>query len=755
MKTLSWFMIVALLAGLLITVPATVSAAGTRSFVSACDGKIIAALRDRGVIPAGADEGTAEAILGDYLGQKLGNRPVDVPNPLAAEGIKDVDQRGDGGLGYHGKKLGHQIPVDPANPSPWPGDPAFDNILMILVEFTDPEHNQLPLPGPENNTDYWVPDFDQQHYQDMLYDLTPGAKSMANYYLEQSSGTYTVGGTAYGWYKVNFPESEYGADSATGTDNLNGPVWRVIEDAVTAAGGTIPWADYDQEDPYDLDGDGDYAEPDGYVDHCMVVHAGAGQEGGGGAQGDDSIWSHSDWCHYQLGVGPGMGGVLTADPNVWVGAYTIMPEDGTIGVFCHEFAHDLGLPDEYDTIYSGESSPAFWSLMASGSWLGQPLGIEPSNISVWGKYALGWVSPARFGLNKLPQNVTLDQVERPGANAQAVRVDLPVKTCVLDINLPYSGVYEWWGGRGDRLNNTLTRAVDLTGVTSAQLEAWFWYDIEQDWDYGYVEVSTDGVTFTTLPSTITTNTNPNGNNRGNGITGASDWVKATFDLAPVAGQQAYIRFTYITDGAVNLRGLCVDDIAIPAIGFFDDVEAGNSGWVTSGWTVFEGLTTYTANHYYMLELRNYVGFDQALQYAYNWIGSVTVEWVQYNRGVLLWYRDMEYRDNWVGVHPGHGFLLVVDSHPVPLTIKGFKLRNRIQSMDATFGLERTPDNYITYAGLTRNLGNLPAVPEFNDSRAYWHSVKPDNSVIVPTYGLNFRVMGAAADGSSVVLGFYK
>ena len=157
-------------------------------------------------------------------------------------------------------------------------------------------------------------------------------------------------------------------------------------------------------------------------------------------------------------------------------------------------------------------------------------------------------------------------------------------------NDPHSGKHLWWSNRGDNSNMTLTRAFDLTELSQATLKAWLWYDIEEDWDYVYIEVSTDGgQAWDILTGQYTTDSNPNGNSFGQAYTGQSrasadeapDWVEEEIDLTPYVGQEILLRFEYITDGAVNQVGFCVDDIAIPELGYFDDAES-DEQWVAEG-----------------------------------------------------------------------------------------------------------------------------------------------------------------------------
>jgi immune inhibitor A len=221
-----------------------------------------------------------------------------------------------------------------------------------------------------------------------------------------------------------------------------------------------------------------------------------------------------------------------------------------------------------------------------------------------GQYAYDTITPPEFNTTiKLRQTDLPAQkrttVSQYGADYIELRergdvqVDFAGATVVglADINA-HSGKYLWWAARANSSDTTLTREFDLTNVKAATLTFWTWYDIEQDFDYAYVEASTDGKRWETLPGQSTTNDDPNGSNLGDGYTAksgvpASDkkgakWIQEQIDLSKYAGQKVQIRFEYVTDAGVTHAGFFVDDIAIPEINYRYDAESGNDGWLARG-----------------------------------------------------------------------------------------------------------------------------------------------------------------------------
>jgi len=218
-----------------------------------------------------------------------------------------------------------------------------------------------------------------------------------------------------------------------------------------------------------------------------------------------------------------------------------------------------------------------------------------------GRYGYHEIDPptprmnARFGPSDYPL-VRETTVHQYGTDYIEVQGDQPLlfsfsgSTQVGLMNTQaHSGQYLWWSNRGDDSDMTLTHAFDLSGVQNATLEFWCWYDIEEDWDYAYVEVSTDGgQTWQILATPSGTPSNPNGNSFGWAYTGRSgggdeaEWIHEQVDLSPYAGQKVLVRFEYITDDAVNRPGFVLDDVTIPEIGYFSDFETDDGGWEPAG-----------------------------------------------------------------------------------------------------------------------------------------------------------------------------
>ena len=141
----------------------------------------------------------------------------------------------------------------------------------------------------------------------------------------------------------------------------------------------------------------------------------------------------------------------------------------------------------------------------------------------------------------------------------------------------------WWSNSGDSISSTLTRTIDLRGQSEANLNYQVWHQVEQDWDYGYVQVSTDaGLTWDILPTANTSPENPIGNSFGSGYTGNSQgWLDESIDLSPYAGREIQIRFQYVTDDAINGSGLCFRNISVPESG----PASANTGWQSDGFVL--------------------------------------------------------------------------------------------------------------------------------------------------------------------------
>ncbi len=156
---------------------------------------------------------------------------------------------------------------------------------------------------------------------------------------------------------------------------------------------------------------------------------------------------------------------------------------------------------------------------------------------------------------------------------------------------PLDGRYAFWSHRADETVTALTRAFDLTGLTTATLTYRAWWDIEEYYDYAYLQISANGgETWTILRAPSSTDEDPNSASFGWGYTGASrGWRDETVDLSAYAGQQVLVRFEYVTDTALNNPGLLVDDIALPELDYRADFEQDEGGWEAQGFVRMDNV----------------------------------------------------------------------------------------------------------------------------------------------------------------------
>lgn len=368
---------------------------------------------------------------------------------------------------------------------------------------------------------------------------------------------------------------------------------------------------------------------------------------------------------------------------VRVGPYNVNPEDSleAASVISHEYGHSLGLPDYYGAVFA--SFYGTWNLMAAD---------YSQHMDLNGRQELGWVIPREVPADA--EDLTLQMqdgkndthriewrtpdgqpyaLEGPDVhNGDAYVVPLPRRQ-IIDPAIVEEGAspsHVWWSRSGNdfgcppepsghSLDIPLDVLGDLDPGTEVTLELRSYWDIEWDFDYGFVLLTTDGSSYTSLPSqegyTFPAEDNPHDvicqEQLGNGLTGTSGawedgditeeraageqapgqrFLPMTFDLTDVAGADGddiAIRFAYVTDVGFARPGWFIDDVRVvtgdgQAL-YTNDFEASSgdgvvnggcddglrTGPCTDGWQWVEGGEISAADHAYYFELRDRSGFD--------------------------------------------------------------------------------------------------------------------------------------------------
>lgn len=266
------------------------------------------------------------------------------------------------------KVVNHQFFAGPKNGAKSFPSTGNRNLLMILANFsnTSTTYTQAQFNNFMNQANY------------------NGTGSFKDYYYENSYGQLTITTTVTAWVTLSKTHDYYGPQSKWG---------EFAYDAVVAANSLVDYSLFDNDG-------------DGTVEGIAIIHQGPGQEATGSTS---DIWSHS-WDLTSAGYSTAQ---RTFD-GVKVSSYTIQPEvmNGSmapIGVMCHEFGHNLGAPDFYDTDYSDNGDyegTGDWDVMASGSYNGSPSGSKPAHHNAYTKvYYYGWASAT---LLSAAQTITLN-----------------------------------------------------------------------------------------------------------------------------------------------------------------------------------------------------------------------------------------------------------------------------------------------------------------------------------------------------------
>ncbi|MBY8991924.1 MAG: immune inhibitor A [Candidatus Lokiarchaeota archaeon] len=139
------------------------------------------------------------------------------------------------------------------------------------------------------------------------------------------------------------------------------------------------------------------------------------------------------------------------------------------------------------------------------------------------------------------------------------------------------GDLEWYSTTaGPEKDLSMNTIIDVpTGTVTLSFNTYF--DIEELWDYGFVQISeNNGETWISLENEYTTidhdpDAYPTIVENLPGLTGSFGWETMNFNLTPYAGQTVLLSFRYMTDWGTENPGWWVDDIAVNDV-LIDDAD---------------------------------------------------------------------------------------------------------------------------------------------------------------------------------------
>ncbi|CAN5376404.1 hypothetical protein BH09ACT12_BH09ACT12_33460 [soil metagenome] len=404
---------------------------------------------------------------------------------------------------------------------------------------------------------------------------------------------------------------------------------------------------------------------------------------------------------------------------VRVGPYNVNPETAIdkASVISHEYGHSLGLPDFYST--GSRETYGDWNLMATD---------KSQNMDAFSRQELGWVVPSVLtpGQTKVTgfksskfDTGAITWAKPDGTpytlrngndgivhNSQMYVAKLPGRTLLgadaFDTGEGATPSHLWWSGSGNDFGCVPTGGhnfdLDIPGLaelapgTPVNLSFKSRWNIEWDFDYGFVLTTTDGGStytshaseegYTTSKSGIPVG-NPNQvgclDTYDNGLTGSSGSYEAgtetldrltgdtpdpvfltdSYDISDLAGaDQGALRFSYATDPGLALPGWFIDDVTVTAkvggvekVLYQTDFETSGSpsdsavynggcredlttaSRCTQGWKYLQAGAASPQDHAYYLEMRDRSGFD------FEGNGEIDRDPIGFEPGLYLAYTD--------------------------------------------------------------------------------------------------------------------